>query len=444
MSEKDIFVKLRLVVIVGMSYLIIAERGYDINILTAIFLSVFILSNFIIKHLQKRYSDWTYFYHAVAFADILIVTGAIYSLGRPTVDFYVIYFFIIMLSALGDNMKLGIAVSVVASMVYAAYQFKTGMANFELPVRVAFLFIVAVFNTSLIENLKKERFKSHSLEDEKGRLHAAMEEEKEKFGEMLYTSDSVIRIVNKQGQVEWSVRKNEVGDICYNIKEGICTDCIADGDMEGRQFVGEKTQMGRKRYFAVMCSPMHSGSRICITHDITRLKETESDLELKKVFLSFLYRLAEVVNNAKTIERLFSETGALFEEMLGFEVSTMRMLKGRYLTLVESRGIEKSLIPEIKNVTIGESVSGMAIFTRKPVVINDVEVSSFSYGELAKKLGLRCVVSVPICLRGSLFGTLSIGSRQKRGINQVHINLLSAAANILGIGVSLLLDNRNI
>lgn len=206
MQNKDVFINLRWAVIIGTSYLIIAESNYNITFFISLFLLAFISSNLFIYKFQKKYAKTPYFYSSIALADILIVSLAIYFFGKPSAEFYIIYFFIIMLSAFGENMKLGLLVAAIASGLYVYYQIKVGEAGLDLPIKIGFLFVVAVFNTTLVENFKKEHVRARSLEKEKEKLHAAMEEEKEKLGEALQVVDAVMQILNEKNRSNGLIR----------------------------------------------------------------------------------------------------------------------------------------------------------------------------------------------------------------------------------------------
>ncbi len=440
MQRKDVFVNLRWAVIIGTSYLIIAESNYNITLFSSLFLLAFINSNFVVYKLQKKYANNPYFYQTVALTDILVVSLAIYFFGKPSAEFYIIYFFIIMLSALGENMRLGLLVAAVASSLYIYYQVRAGEAGLDLPIKIGFLFVVAIFNTTLVANLRKEHARVRSLEKEKEKLHAVMEEEKEKLGEALQVVDAVMQILNEKKQIRWSNKEYEEGTSCLNIKSGICVKCAMDEADESRMFVKERLLGNKKKYFAVFCSPMHDHNYISITRDITKIKETELSLELKRTALSFMIRLSELANKAKTLDELFSQIASNLETSFGFEIVVLRALKGSQMIMIGSKGIEKSIMPEMHSVKLGETISGAAILMRKPIIVKDMDVFYASYSTLAKKLGLKCLISLPLYSRGALFGTLSMGSRSEKNIDQTHVNILNAAASCIGMSIAPSLD----
>lgn len=205
---------------------------------------------------------------------------------------------------------------------------------------------------------------------------------------------------------------------------------------ESKIFVKERFLGNKKRYFAVFCSPMHDHNYISITRDITKIRETELSLELKRTALSFMIRSSELANKAKTLDELFSQIAANLEASFGFEVVVLRALKGSQMIMIGSKGIEKNIMPEMHSVKLGETISGAAILMRKPIVVKDMDVFYASYSTLAKKLGLKCLISLPLYSRGALFGTLSMGSRSGRNIDQIHVNILNAAANCIGMSIA--------
>lgn len=198
--KKKSFLSLRWVVIIAASYMIIADRGYSVNPAIGIFLTIFIASNLLISRFPDRYFISSYFYPIVAVADIFLVSVAIYAFGRVTTDFFIIYFFIIMLSAIGESMKTVLMVASASALVYIAYLFKADALGVEIPIRIVFLYTAAMFNGFLVENLKAEKLKRHSLEEHL-QLEEKLRRKEEQYCTLVQTVPDVIYSLSADGKI---------------------------------------------------------------------------------------------------------------------------------------------------------------------------------------------------------------------------------------------------
>lgn len=156
------FLLLRYTLIVATAYLLLVEEGLRMPPLAAMLLVVLALaSNVVIASLPGRVINSNYFGPAIIVADTLWITAALVISGRFTAEFFFLYFFILLLAAIGETLWL-IAVAAVA--VCCAYLYVLAAMGGEWSlwtspslIRLPFLFTAAAFYGYLVDRTRVER-----------------------------------------------------------------------------------------------------------------------------------------------------------------------------------------------------------------------------------------------------------------------------------------------
>ena len=163
------FLLLRYTLIVATAYLLLVEENLSMPPLVSILLVVLALaSNVVIASLPARYTSSPYFGPTIIVADTLWITIALLVSGRFTAEFFFLYFFILLLAAIGENLWL-IAVAAVA--VCAAYLYVLAamggawsLWNSPSLIRIPFLFTAAAFYGYLVDRTRVERHRAQEAD----------------------------------------------------------------------------------------------------------------------------------------------------------------------------------------------------------------------------------------------------------------------------------------
>jgi hypothetical protein len=108
------FLLLRYTLIVATAYLLIVEEGFAAPPLGVMLLVVAALaSNLVLGHLTPQRIESTSFTVGIIIGDTLWVTLALLGSGRFSGDFFYLYFLVLLMAAIGENLRL-IAVGAVA------------------------------------------------------------------------------------------------------------------------------------------------------------------------------------------------------------------------------------------------------------------------------------------------------------------------------------------
>jgi diguanylate cyclase (GGDEF)-like protein/putative nucleotidyltransferase with HDIG domain len=111
--------------------------------------------------------------------DTSLVAVFIYFTRSALNEFYLAFFLIIILSTLGENLKIIAINSLIICLIYAAlqihYQVANGTYHADLMLRVPFLFICSIFYGNLVSKLKRKKRIIENIEIEKKEIMAVYE-----------------------------------------------------------------------------------------------------------------------------------------------------------------------------------------------------------------------------------------------------------------------------
>ena len=156
------FALLRYTLIAATAYLILVEDEFatpPLGVVLAI--TGALLSNVLATWLPARMYNSSGFGLAVIVADTTWITAALLASGRFSVEFFSLYFFVLLLAAIGENLAL---IAVGAVVVCGAYLYVltvtgTGWSLWRSPtvIRIPFLFAAAAFYGYLVDRTRHEQ-----------------------------------------------------------------------------------------------------------------------------------------------------------------------------------------------------------------------------------------------------------------------------------------------
>jgi len=156
------FLLLRYTLVIATAYLLIAEQHFAIpRASTLLLIAAALLSNVVAAALPARFVDSTYFAAGIIVGDTLWITAALISSGQFNAEFFYLYFFVILLAAIGENLAL---IAVGALVACAAYVYMLSASGgtwmfWTSPslIRVPFLFTAAAFYGYLVDRTRREQ-----------------------------------------------------------------------------------------------------------------------------------------------------------------------------------------------------------------------------------------------------------------------------------------------
>jgi signal transduction histidine kinase len=155
------FLLLRYTLIIATAYLLMAEDGFTLSSTLAMLLVVAALaSNVLIGRLPERMVQSMRFASGVILCDTLWITVALFSTGRFSSEFFFLYFFVLLLAAIGESLSLIVLGACVTCFAYLAGSSAMGVswASLTSPslIRIPFLFSAAIFYGYMVERTRRE------------------------------------------------------------------------------------------------------------------------------------------------------------------------------------------------------------------------------------------------------------------------------------------------
>jgi signal transduction histidine kinase len=159
---KRAFLLLRYALIAVTACLLLVEEGLRLPPVQAISLVVVALaSNLVIAVLPAKSTSSPYFGPAIIAGDTLWITVALLVSGRFSAEFYFLYFFILLLAAIGESLRLITlaTVAVCGAYVYVMSAAGSVWSLWTSPslIRILFLFTAAIFYGYLVDRTRRQR-----------------------------------------------------------------------------------------------------------------------------------------------------------------------------------------------------------------------------------------------------------------------------------------------
>jgi signal transduction histidine kinase/DNA-binding NarL/FixJ family response regulator len=156
------FLLLRYTLIAATAYLILVEDAFALPPLCVVLTIVGALaSNVVAAELPARVVNRAWFNATVIVVDTTWISACLLASGRFSADFFYLYFFILLLAAIGENLAL---IAVGAIVVCGAYLFMlsttdVGWTVWRSPsvIRIPFLFTAAAFYGYLVDRTRREQ-----------------------------------------------------------------------------------------------------------------------------------------------------------------------------------------------------------------------------------------------------------------------------------------------
>ena len=163
------FLFLRYTLVVATAYLLLVEGHFAIPPLgVSLVIAAALGSNLIAGRLPRRLLDSASFGAAVIVADTAWVSGVLLYSGHFSADFFYLYFFVLLLAAIGESVGLIAIGAVVVCVAYMYVLSATGATwslwNSPSVIRIPFLFSTAAFYGYMVECTRREQQRAAAAE----------------------------------------------------------------------------------------------------------------------------------------------------------------------------------------------------------------------------------------------------------------------------------------
>ncbi len=190
---------LRYTLIVATAYLLLVEERFALPPIWTILVVVAALgSNVVIAQLPARVTGATSFGAALVLVDTMWITALLLHSGRFNAEFFFLYFFVLLLAAIGENLRLIVvgAVAVCGAYIYVLTATGGSWEMWSSPslIRIPFLFSAAAFYGYQVERTRSERGRAESVDEERRRVEEALHERTDELRGEVAVAAALARI----------------------------------------------------------------------------------------------------------------------------------------------------------------------------------------------------------------------------------------------------------
>jgi two-component system, sporulation sensor kinase E len=198
MNKKTILLLRFVLILATILIMAYSKRGLDIASPTYIVALLYLLTNLVLYFVPETKFSRPLTTFGVFLTDIVAISLAIYFTQGMQTDFYLIYFLIIFIASVGQDIRGSIFIAIVASALYGWLLVRSNpgisILDSAILIRVPFLFIVSLISSYWSATMRRqlkskqelEEF-AHNLEDEVARI-TAKETELRRYSETVINS----------------------------------------------------------------------------------------------------------------------------------------------------------------------------------------------------------------------------------------------------------------
>lgn len=170
-----------------------------------------------------------------------------------------------------------------------------------------------------------------------------------------------------------------------------------------------------------------------------------SELERKEAELEKIIKVSlSVASQLSSIEDILNLIVTVTSELLNTRICSIMLVDEEKQELIMKA--TQSLDEEYRNkpnLKINQGISSMAVREGRPIIVLDVrEDPRFYYRDIAKKLGLVSMLSVPMRFRDKVIGVVNVYTPEEHSFTEEEVNIVQALANYaaMAIGSSQLIE----
>jgi PAS domain S-box-containing protein len=169
-------------------------------------------------------------------------------------------------------------------------------------------------------------------------------------------------------------------------------------------------------------------------HDLTERKQAERNLRQQNERLKLLNK---TVANILSTDQPDSLVLHLYEQVADF-LQTDALIEYEYedpvLRLKTCVGLDESTRQAISRLQLGEALCGTVALEKRPMLVNNLELSPNPKAQLLKDLGFRAYICHPLIQGSKFVGTLAFVSRRRAVFDDVDREFFQTISGYVALG----------
>ena len=193
----------------------------------------------------------------------------------------------------------------------------------------------------------------------------------------------------------------------------------------------------------VLAMGAFGGYRLRVRDMEARNRDLAKRVQERTSELSALNNIATVVNGSLDLHEILKsaldQTLALMHLDIGLafrlEEQSSDPAEGPVLSLLAHRGLSDEYVRTVQSLPLKKTMVGPAAEQGTPVVWNNADYPTPEIRAANEKEGVWLGISIPLLVKGSLVGAVSLGARERRVMKPEELSLLAAIGQQVGMAV---------
>src|SRR5271166_2494875 len=148
---------------------------------------------------------------------------------------------------------------------------------------------------------------------------------------------------------------------------------------------------------------------------------------------SYLLEVADAVNTTLDLNTLLQRVAEMLKRFIDYEIFAILLLndKAQELRVRFQVGHPPEVAERIR-IKVGQGVTGRAVQTRQPVLVNDLTAEG---NVINFTPGVRSELAVPLIAKNRVIGVLDVEAGQPGAFTEEHKRLLTLFASRIAVGI---------
>ena len=161
------------------------------------------------------------------------------------------------------------------------------------------------------------------------------------------------------------------------------------------------------------------------------------EMRRKAMQVETLSQVSKTIASNRYLKEILQLIVAMTAEMMNSTICSIMLLdeEKQELEIVATQSLSEEYRSK-PNLKVGQSISGRAVQERRPIAVPDVtREPNYIYADLARKEGLRSLLSVPMMIRDRAVGVINSYTSHEHPFYDEEIHILQAVANQAAVAI---------
>lgn len=197
----------------------------------------------------------------------------------------------------------------------------------------------------------------------------------------------------------------------------------------------------RRKYEMNLSRQPASDYFIVTISDITRRAEAYEELNRRNRELSCLVKIHQLTSSSFNLEDItratITESCKIFDFLVGFILMPYNNTLLKIISYYSENKIEPYLLTEVEDILNSGRIIQWTKDKFKTILITEKAVNEITEreAELLKRLNISSIVSVPIVVKGEIFGFVIFGRKESYNLFFDQVSILETLAHQIGISI---------